>query len=554
MAITKIQVGAIQDASVTHAKLHTTMDLSSKTVTLPTINALDVTNNISVGGTVDGIDIATRDAILTSTTTTAGAALPKAGGAMTGDVSHGDGVKAKFGAGDDLSIYHNGTDTFLKNNTGQLGILGDAVRIRNSSNSEQLISADANGAVNLYYDNAVKLATTSTGIDVTGTVTADALTASGALDAASAFIGPAGYNVYIRNIGGTNRIDSYNDPITATVPLQLNASQHAFYIADAEKMRIDSSGNVGIGTASPSAGMPLTAYYSTTSQMHLGGAASIVSNNTYYNGSAWVNREATRGGAMIQLTTGGATHFRRAGTGAAPTVSYSMSIDATGKVGIGTTSPAQKLTLASGYVQVGNGVNAAGGVKYPYSVASADCRNWRTRTDIAGYGDWGIEQSTTQSGETYATKLLINPDGIVTTPNQPAFSVWPASSQSNISVNAWTTILFDTEFFDQNQDFSSSTFTAPVTGKYQLNASVRFNVDDGALYYHVQIETSNSSHRTTDHTRNFANADIDYFTQTISVLADMDAGDTAFLKIYQSQGAAITDIDNDTRFSGYLAC
>ena len=86
--------------------------------------------------------------------------------------SHADGVKAKFGSDDDLEIYHNGTDTFLKNNTGQLGILGDAVRIRNSSNSEQLISADANGAVNLYYDNAQKLATTAAGVDVTGTVTA----------------------------------------------------------------------------------------------------------------------------------------------------------------------------------------------------------------------------------------------------------------------------------------------------------------------------------------------------------------------------------------------
>ena len=43
-----------------------------------------LTGNLAVTGTVDGIDIATRDAILTSTTTTAGAALPKAGGSMTG--------------------------------------------------------------------------------------------------------------------------------------------------------------------------------------------------------------------------------------------------------------------------------------------------------------------------------------------------------------------------------------------------------------------------------------------------------------------------------------
>ena len=48
---------------------------------------LNVTGNIGVTGTVDGIDIATRDAILTSTTTTAGAALPKAGGAMTGAIT-----------------------------------------------------------------------------------------------------------------------------------------------------------------------------------------------------------------------------------------------------------------------------------------------------------------------------------------------------------------------------------------------------------------------------------------------------------------------------------
>ena len=47
---------------------------------------VDVTGNILVSGTVDGVDIAARDAVLTSTTTTAGAALPKAGGTMTGDL------------------------------------------------------------------------------------------------------------------------------------------------------------------------------------------------------------------------------------------------------------------------------------------------------------------------------------------------------------------------------------------------------------------------------------------------------------------------------------
>ena len=49
-------------------------------------NNVTIGNNLVVGGTVDGVDIATRDAVLTSTTTTANAALPKAGGTMTGNL------------------------------------------------------------------------------------------------------------------------------------------------------------------------------------------------------------------------------------------------------------------------------------------------------------------------------------------------------------------------------------------------------------------------------------------------------------------------------------
>ena len=65
MATTKIQSGAfpadvvttaaIDDASVTHAKLHTTMDLSSKTVTLPSTITDTITNKLPLaGGTMTG--------------------------------------------------------------------------------------------------------------------------------------------------------------------------------------------------------------------------------------------------------------------------------------------------------------------------------------------------------------------------------------------------------------------------------------------------------------------------------------------------------------------
>ena len=54
-----------------------------------TAAGVDVTGNIVVSGTVDGVDIAARDAVLTSTTTTANAALPKAGGTMSGALNMG---------------------------------------------------------------------------------------------------------------------------------------------------------------------------------------------------------------------------------------------------------------------------------------------------------------------------------------------------------------------------------------------------------------------------------------------------------------------------------
>jgi hypothetical protein len=55
--------------------------------------------------------------------------------------------------------------------------------------------------------------------------------------------------------------------------------------------------------------------------------------------------------------------------------------------------------------------------------------------------------------------------------NGPAFSAYPSSSQS-ISNNTYTKILFQTEEFDTNNNFASSTFTPTVAGYYQVNLSI----------------------------------------------------------------------------------
>lgn len=91
----------------------------------------------------------------------------------TGDITFGDNDKAIFGAGSDLQIYHDGSNSFINDSgTGELFIQADSdVRITNAAGSEFKANFITNGAVDLYYDNSKKLATTSGGVDITGNVT-----------------------------------------------------------------------------------------------------------------------------------------------------------------------------------------------------------------------------------------------------------------------------------------------------------------------------------------------------------------------------------------------
>jgi hypothetical protein len=95
----------------------------------------------------------------------------------TGGITMPDNAKAIFGTGSDLEIYHNGSASLIsEQGTGSLIILASGLDINNAANTENMLTAYEDGAVTLYYDSAAKLATTSTGIDVTGTVVADGLT------------------------------------------------------------------------------------------------------------------------------------------------------------------------------------------------------------------------------------------------------------------------------------------------------------------------------------------------------------------------------------------
>ena len=106
--------------------------------------------------------------------------LPLAGGTLTGNLAYvnmttGDSTsttnKIRMGAGSDLVIHHDGANSYIEDTgTGALRILGSSVQLRNPADSEVMISATADGAVELYHNNTKKFETTSAGFWAPGAI------------------------------------------------------------------------------------------------------------------------------------------------------------------------------------------------------------------------------------------------------------------------------------------------------------------------------------------------------------------------------------------------
>lgn len=124
--------------------------------------------------------------------------MSTSGGTFTGDVTFqgtsynvlwdvsqssmewADNAKATFGDSRDLQIFHDGNSVIKDDGTGDLELRGDnTISLMNAAGTEYKLRAYTDGAVNLYYDNSVKIATTSTGVSVTGTADMTTLSIGG---------------------------------------------------------------------------------------------------------------------------------------------------------------------------------------------------------------------------------------------------------------------------------------------------------------------------------------------------------------------------------------
>lgn len=162
-----------------------------------------------------------------------------------------------------------------------------------------------------------------------------------------------------------------------------------------------------------------------------------------------------------------------------------------------------------------------------------------------GFAPVGISSSMTSG-----SGLAIDSAGHVTMPLQSAFNARSNANQT-VATSDNTTVVLGTEVFDQNNDFSSNTFTAPVTGRYQLNGQVvATGIEDEYLYF--RIVTSNRNYGGVHQVPSTSGAE--YEMISTSCLADMDAGDTAYLEVNSETDTSFELRDGECQFSGDLAC
>jgi hypothetical protein len=226
--------GGTIDGTVIGGSTPAAVTTSSLVATTADINA----------GTIDGTVIGGSTAAAVTGTTITGTSF-----VSSGDMTFGDDDKAIFGAGSDLQIYHTGADSRLVDSgTGTFYIAGTDIVFLDGTLAERYADFTFGGAARLFYDNAEKLATTATGIDVTGTVTADGLTTNTAgisnfiagVNAGNSIIAGGNYNVVVGDEAGTAiTTGDYNVAVGYNAGAAINTG----------------AGNVGIG------GLSLTCSY-----------------------------------------------------------------------------------------------------------------------------------------------------------------------------------------------------------------------------------------------------------------------------------------------------
>jgi hypothetical protein len=329
---------------------------------------------------------------------------PQLGGDLStngNDVNFGDNDKAIFGAGSDLQIYHDGSNSYVtENGVGNFYIQGqNSIRLTNSGGTENYAIFNVDGAVQLNHDNATRLLTTSTGVDVTGTVVSDGLT----VDTNTLYVDATNNRVGISTsspaqklhltTGGTTYMRVENTTLgcvtdfgtTSTGSTIINRSAHpmAFFTNSTERMRIDSSGNVGIGTSSPQSELHISG--ASTPEIRLTDTTNTVEANFFTNDT--VGTIGSKSNHAFVFNTNNTERMR---------------IDSSGNLGIGESSPSNTLhvkntTSSGGLIEFDGQSNGEFGLRIQSNISGGNFEG-----DFANGGgllDLFANSATTSGGD-----------------------------------------------------------------------------------------------------------------------------------------------------------
>ena len=260
-----------------------------------------------------------------------------------------DNAKAKFGASDDLQIYHDGSNSRIQEGgTGSLLVRGSNLQLQDSDGFDYLTCTDGGdgGTVVLKHLGSTVLSTASDGIDVTGTVN-DMTIAAGGLTCSTS------QNFAINSPNGLRiNIDSNNDGTAENFVVghnqtSVDSSNNVLFL-------VQESGKVAVGSTNPNAtfhvGTSNATGDTTNPAIQIGGTST-------YRMGMYTSSE----GAVIENKNGDdGIQFR------VKTAGEAMRIDGgTGRVGIATSSPTAPLHIAgtTGTLQKLVGTSASGDVR-----------------------------------------------------------------------------------------------------------------------------------------------------------------------------------------------
>ncbi len=249
---------------------------------------------------------------------------------------HGDGVKSFFGNSQDLQIYHDGSNSnIVDTGTGYLSLRGTDLRLQDSSGWNFVICTDLGqgGEVALFHKNIEVFTTTETGVEVTGIVKVVHTDNSYAkyrgqgvfFNRADSYLAPEQDNFASLNVG-------YNGAKWGSV--EINGNFIKFENGPNEIMRIDSSGNVGIGTTAPEAKLTIKGDALTTAQ-----PVRITNSVNDTHTGLFLNNTGNTVGEKYGIQFGGYNQYSIGGIfGVLDSVSGSTSGDITFDLGNGTSA------------------------------------------------------------------------------------------------------------------------------------------------------------------------------------------------------------------------